>query len=428
MVATVISAEDSETLGFQNLTQTPNPVSLTIPVDCTAMYLLWGYWENSGNNNGVDEALTTLGGVVGDQHFKANDNVDREGGGISVWYNPSTGSVSLDITWEAAPQAFGQASWMALYVKDGDLNAWRDVDGNIAPTQGSAVSATVTSEVTDLVLAFDGRYSDVTPPSLEAGWTDHGTVNPSGSNYQRARSITGSAVSTTANAQEPSNSSIQAVSIPVAVAGPSIGSLDADAGGAPTQTTLPSGAEAANVANTDTGLVWFAVYVQGSTPTPAEIKAGTGAVGNSQSASVVGNPDVSVVTAAPFTGLEGSTNYDLWAVAEFPTDTFGAAISDGFITAPVETELRFTMQDEFGSPLLNQTGIEYALFLAPADLGGWVPGTPAFQANNGATSATGEFVLDVTGTWADGISVMCLYWQKGSPDKVSLAFEAVSLT
>jgi hypothetical protein len=121
-------------------------------------------------------------------------------------------------------------------------------------------------------------------------------------------------------------------------------------------------------------------------------------------------------------------SYDLWAVAELPADTFGAAVSDGFTTAAVNTELRFVMQDEFGSPLLSQTSIEYALFLAPADLGGWVPGTPSFQSNGGTTSASGEFVLDVTGVWADGISVMCLYWQKGSPDKVSLTFEAVSLT
>jgi hypothetical protein len=231
------------------------------------------------------------------------------------------------------------------------------------------------------------------------------------------------------NPRSPTAPSIGALEVSAAVPVPTIGALNADAGADPTQTTLPAGAEATNVTNADTGNVWFAVYVQGNVPAdPADIKAGTGAVGNSQSNGVAGDPDASVVTLADFTGLAGSTNYELAAVAELPADTFGAIVADAFVTAAINTELRFTMQDEFGAPLLSQTSIEYALFLAPADLGGWTPGTPVFQANNGTTSATGEFVLDVTGTWANGINVMCLYWQKGSPDKVSLAFETVSLT
>lgn len=190
----------------------PAGQSITIPSDATAVYMFWSFYT-SADGNGL--ASVTLAGNAPAQTFEIpTAAVDQTGTGVAAWYNPATGSQTLDPAWDAAPEE--GATCIVVFVKDGDTTAWRDAD---ADNQDSTTACTVTLTTVsgDLVLKFDQRFSGTTPPSLSSGWTNGQTHN---NNSESARLSYISATGTTqvCDSEDDNYSSVCAISIPAAAA------------------------------------------------------------------------------------------------------------------------------------------------------------------------------------------------------------------
>ncbi|MGH7525934.1 MAG: hypothetical protein ACREMX_04455 [Gemmatimonadales bacterium] len=187
----------------------PAGQSITIPADATAVYMFWSFW-NSGNGHGLLSA--TLGGNSPNQTAEiATAGGDKTATGVAAWYNPATGSQTLDPAWDASPTE--GSTCIVAYVKDGDTSAWRDADA-AHNTSSTAVTVTLTTVSGDLVLKHDQKFGG-TVPSTSAGWTSAQTQT---NNQESARLSSISATGTTqvCDSEGEDFSSIVAISIPAA--------------------------------------------------------------------------------------------------------------------------------------------------------------------------------------------------------------------
>lgn len=208
MVATVV--------GTQAITWTgkdPTPTDAVIPATTTAVYMFWSYFDG---NDGVGLLSATLGGVS--LHA---DSFELAGGtpnnanptGCAIWYSPSTGNQSLDVSYDGTP-AEGPCTILA-YVKDGDNTAGpRDTQTDHG-VGGTAVSVTVTTVSGDLVLCFDRKYAGT--PGTIATFTSLLTMtNNNGGVRLSSKEATGTSV--ICPSQNEDYSSMCALSIPAGTA------------------------------------------------------------------------------------------------------------------------------------------------------------------------------------------------------------------
>ncbi len=193
----------------------PAGQSVTIPADATAVYMFWSFDGLDANDHGL--ASATLGGVSPSQTYEIPTAAGYyPATGVAVWYNPTTGSQTLDPAWDAAPVE-GPTTIVA-FVKDGDTTAWRDADAAHA-ISSTAVTVTLTTVSGDLVLKYDQRFElSESPPALSAGWTSAQTT---GNTDEGARLSYISATGTTqvCNSEDEDYSSVCAISIGPFVAG-----------------------------------------------------------------------------------------------------------------------------------------------------------------------------------------------------------------
>lgn len=195
-----------------------NPASqnVTIPSDATAVYMFWAYDGIDATGHGL--ASATLNGVSPSQVFELPTLAGfYTGTGVAAWYNPPTGSQAIDPAWDAAPVE-GPVCIVA-FVKGGDTTSWRDADAD-QDLSSNAVTVTLTTVAGDLVLKFDQRYDTAeNPPALSAGWTNGAT----GGNVDegcRLSYISASGTTQVCNSEDDNYSSVLAISIPEAGAGP----------------------------------------------------------------------------------------------------------------------------------------------------------------------------------------------------------------
>lgn len=186
----------------------PAGQSVTIPSDATAVYMFWTGFFTGGL------ASATLNSASPDQTFEFPGDALVTGTGVAVWYNPSTGSQTLDPAWDGAPSE-GPVS-IVVYVKDGDTTAWRDADGN-STTTGDSNSVTLTTVAGDLVIKFDQRFG--TAPSLTASWTS-GQTTTNGGEGARLSYISAAGTTQACASEDEYYSSICAISIPAGSAPP----------------------------------------------------------------------------------------------------------------------------------------------------------------------------------------------------------------
>lgn len=255
----------------------PAGQSITIPSDATAVYMFWSFYT-SADGNGL--ASVTLAGNAPAQTFETpTAAVDQTGTGVAAWYNPATGSQTLDPAWDAAPEE--GSTCVVVFVKDGDTAAWRDADADNQDST-TACSVTLTTVSGDLVLKFDQRFSGTTPPSLSSGWTNGQTQN---NNSESARLSYISATGTTqvCASEDDNYSSVCAISIPAAATGAISGS-SAMVFGAGSSTLTGAGAlagPAALIFGAGTSTLTGAGALAGSsalTFTPAGALAGAGSL------------------------------------------------------------------------------------------------------------------------------------------------------
>lgn len=188
----------------------PAGQSITIPSDATAVYMFWAFDGVDANGHGL--ASATLGGVSPSQTYEIPTAAGfYPATGVAAWYNPSTGSQTLDPEWDIAPVE-GPVTIVA-FVKGGDTTAWRDADAD-QDISSNAVSVTLTTVAGDLVLKLDQRFdANENPPVLSSGWTNGQTT---GNVDEGARLSYISATGTTqvCASENEDYSSIVAISIP----------------------------------------------------------------------------------------------------------------------------------------------------------------------------------------------------------------------
>lgn len=188
----------------------PSAESVTVPSDATAAYMFWSYF-NSTVGQGLSSV--TLDGNSPDETYEiATENTDMTATGVAAWYNPSTGSVNLDVAWDASPTE-GSTTIIA-YVKGGDLTSWRDVDAAHS-NYGTAVDVTIDTNTTDLVLKYDQHYHvDETAPSLSTGWSNVLTGGNNDEGVRLSSCDSPGSSTTTCECEDEAYSSIVAISIP----------------------------------------------------------------------------------------------------------------------------------------------------------------------------------------------------------------------
>lgn len=192
----------------------PAGQSITIPSDATAVYMMWAYDGVDANGHGL--ASATLAGNSPSQTFELPTATGfNPATGVAAWYNPPTGSQTLDVAWDIAPVE--GPTCIVAFVKDGDTTAWRDADAD-QDVDANAVSVTLTTVAGDLVIKFDQRFDgSENPPSLTSGWTSGAT----GGNVDegcRLSYISATGTTQVCASEDESYSSIVAISIPSAPA------------------------------------------------------------------------------------------------------------------------------------------------------------------------------------------------------------------
>lgn len=185
----------------------PAAQNITVPADCTAVYAFWSFYTNSN----VALASITLDGNAPDQsvEFPVNIGPGSSATGLAVWYNPATGTRSLDVAWDAVP-AEGPTTIVA-FVKDGDTTAWRDADAT-ATASSTDCSVTLTTESGDLVLKYDQKYQAI--PANTSGWTSLQTQSVNNDEGARLASIVATGTTQVCPSEGENFSSIAAVAIP----------------------------------------------------------------------------------------------------------------------------------------------------------------------------------------------------------------------
>jgi hypothetical protein len=184
----------------------PAGQSITIPADATAVYMFWSFYT-SADGNGL--ASVTLNGASPNQTFEIpTAATDQTGTGVAAWYNPATGSRTLDPAWDAAPEE--GSTCIVVFTKDGDTTAWRDADAD-NQDGAAACSVTLTTVSGDLVLKFDQSFSAV--PSLSSGWTA-GQTHSNNSEGARLSYISATGTTQVCASEDENYSSVCAISIP----------------------------------------------------------------------------------------------------------------------------------------------------------------------------------------------------------------------
>ncbi len=193
----------------------PAGQSITIPADATQVLMFWAYAVGS-SGNGLSSS--TLNSAAPTRVFElASVSTYECAIGVATWDSPATGSQTLDVAWDVAPEE--GPSCIVAFVKDGFLGAPTDVDAAHA-TGSTAVTTTLTAVVGDLVLKFDVRYNVNVAgnPALSSGWTN-GQVATTGVESSRLSYISASGTSQVCDSETEDYSAVVAISIPPAAAG-----------------------------------------------------------------------------------------------------------------------------------------------------------------------------------------------------------------
>lgn len=189
----------------------PAGQSVTIPSDATAVYMFWSGWPGT-NNSGLLSA--TLAGNNPDQTFElaSTDIGSRASTGVAAWYNPPTGSQTLDPAWDTDFQAGGGPVCIVAFVLNGDTTTWRDADADADSSSTSGV--TLTTVATDLVIKFDQTSLD-TAPGLTSGWTNGQTQANVNSISARLSYIEAAGSTQACDSETTDFATIVAISIPL---------------------------------------------------------------------------------------------------------------------------------------------------------------------------------------------------------------------
>lgn len=191
------------------VTLTANSATLTIPADATAVYVGWSYYNATGAKG---LATATLNSVAASQTSTLQTAAtDLVAAGVLAWYAPATGARTLTMTFDAATTE--GPNIIAVYVKGGELSAYRDVK-SAHGNSSAALSVSLTTVSGDLVIKWDQRNdAAATPPATSAGWTSVASQNLN-SEHMNAETIPATGSSLTVVSEDENYSTLFTISIP----------------------------------------------------------------------------------------------------------------------------------------------------------------------------------------------------------------------
>jgi hypothetical protein len=143
----------------------PAAQNITIPATCNAVYAFWSYYDGD-TIEGI--STFTLNSLSADEAVESATGSTERGGGVSAWYDPSTGSQTLDVAWDGAPDEGPTTT--VVYVEDADTTGWRDAQVDAEPTS-TAASITLTSTSADIAIMHNINDTDGGIPGLQTGFT-----------------------------------------------------------------------------------------------------------------------------------------------------------------------------------------------------------------------------------------------------------------
>lgn len=170
----------------------PAGQSITIPSEANAVLFFWSYWRDS---NGYGLGNVTLAGTTPDEMFELEGTQTFTAIGMAIWYNPASGVQTLDPVWDGNPDAIPPSH--VVFLKDA-IAGVRDVGGAQGDASG-ALSTTIDSEPTDLVIRFDVNENSM--PGTQTGWTSQKTSALSYYNSRVSIADAAGSPTTTANSQ-----------------------------------------------------------------------------------------------------------------------------------------------------------------------------------------------------------------------------------
>jgi len=185
----------------------PAPVNITPPANCNAVVIMWSYLHFTG----AGVSTMTLDSNSFNESFEGTWASGNRNGGVHVFHSPATGSaISLDVTWDTAPQEGPTVT--AVYIEDYDQTGYRDADG--ANTAGAAAcSVTLTTVSGDIVIKHDSNDTDLGIPALSSGWADLENGNGPQSEDYRTSTITATGSTEVCDSETESYSQIIAIAI-----------------------------------------------------------------------------------------------------------------------------------------------------------------------------------------------------------------------
>lgn len=189
-----------------SLTATPGAQNITVPADAEGVVVFWAYWLNA-TGYGLTSMSSTFSGTFTSVEL-AGTSIESATG-ISYAAVTSTGAKTITPVWNNTPSE--GPTFIVAFVKGINTADWVRDTGLDSRSGETAVSATVDSATTDLVLSLDQKYDAI--PGLETGWTSLQTQS-NGSEGARLRSADSPGASTTtATIQNPYYSTIAVISI-----------------------------------------------------------------------------------------------------------------------------------------------------------------------------------------------------------------------
>lgn len=190
--------------------------SVTVPADATMAVAFWSHWD--GNAGETLSGLTLGGNAFTTQSQLAEGaTADESGVGVAVLTSlPGTGSQTLAWTWSAGGARTEGGEIVVVWIKGHNTSTPVRAAGVDAATVSNNVAVTISSETTDLLLAFAEDFSDTNPALDGTVFINNAVVN---SHSYDVSEVTPSAGSTTVNMTSERYSAMAAISLPVAAAG-----------------------------------------------------------------------------------------------------------------------------------------------------------------------------------------------------------------
>lgn len=168
MAASVIGTPLALALGTGS---DPAAQNVTVPSGASHAILFWSYQSYVAGSGLLSATLNSVSPSQSIETACPTTDVGDMATGAAIWITPTSGTRSLDVSFDASSQA---TTAIMAFIQDG--SSIRDIDSGYAQT--GTLQLTIDTQIDDLVLAFHTRYAG-TPDTL-SGYTSIQTETAAG--------------------------------------------------------------------------------------------------------------------------------------------------------------------------------------------------------------------------------------------------------